>query len=73
VRRTSEQWRAQRNSRRGDPTASAAAILRVVDAGDPPLRVLFGSAPLGIVEQDYAARLETWREWQDVSELAQGE
>jgi hypothetical protein len=35
--------------------------------------VLFGSAPLGIVEQDYAARLETWREWQDVSELAQGE
>jgi NAD(P)-dependent dehydrogenase (short-subunit alcohol dehydrogenase family) len=73
VRRTSEQWRAQRNSRRGDPTASAAAILRVVDADDPPLRVLFGSAPLGIVEQDYASRLDTWRKWQDVSELAQGE
>ncbi len=56
----------------GDPTASAEAVLRVVDAEPPPLRVFFGSAPLGIAEKDYEQRLKTWREWQPVSELAQG-
>ena len=44
----------------------------VVDADPPPLRVLFGTAPLAIAENDYASRLATWREWQPVSELAQG-
>jgi NAD(P)-dependent dehydrogenase (short-subunit alcohol dehydrogenase family) len=56
----------------GDPQASAQAILRLVDADEPPLRCFFGSAPLGIAEADYASRLETWRTWQDVAELAQG-
>jgi NAD(P)-dependent dehydrogenase (short-subunit alcohol dehydrogenase family) len=67
-----QQVRSQRNALRGDPHASGAAILRVVDAGEPPLRVFFGSSPLSIAEQDYASRLETWRTWQDVAELAQG-
>ncbi|HEX3615457.1 MAG TPA: SDR family oxidoreductase [Solirubrobacteraceae bacterium] len=57
----------------GDPVASAAAVLRVVDADPPPLRCFFGTAPLSIAEADYKARLETWREWQPVAELAQGE
>jgi NAD(P)-dependent dehydrogenase (short-subunit alcohol dehydrogenase family) len=56
----------------GDPTASALAIMRVVDADPPPLRVFFGTAPLGIAESDYEGRLATWREWQPVAELAQG-
>ena len=56
----------------GDPTASAEAVLRIVDADEPPLRAFFGSAPLGIAEKDYESRLETWREWQPVAELAQG-
>jgi NAD(P)-dependent dehydrogenase (short-subunit alcohol dehydrogenase family) len=56
----------------GDPTASAEAILRVVDAEQPPLRTFLGSAPLGIAEKDYESRLATWREWQPVAELAQG-
>jgi hypothetical protein len=56
----------------GDPGASAEAVLRIVDADDPPLRVFFGSAPLGIAERDYEQRLATWREWQPVAELAQG-
>jgi NAD(P)-dependent dehydrogenase (short-subunit alcohol dehydrogenase family) len=60
------------NSTPGDPAASAAAVLKVVDADPPPLRVFFGSSPLGIAEADYASRLETWREWQPVAELAQG-
>jgi NAD(P)-dependent dehydrogenase (short-subunit alcohol dehydrogenase family) len=56
----------------GDPVASAEAIMRVVDADQPPLRVFFGSAPLGIAEKDYESRLATWREWQPVAELAHG-
>jgi len=72
LRRQANQWRAQRNPTPGDPKASAAAILRVVDAEQPPLRVFFGTAPLQIAEADYASRLETWRAWQDVAELAQG-
>jgi NAD(P)-dependent dehydrogenase (short-subunit alcohol dehydrogenase family) len=57
----------------GDPVASAAAVLKVVDADPPPLRCFFGTAPLSIAEADYASRLETWREWQPVAELAQGD
>jgi NAD(P)-dependent dehydrogenase (short-subunit alcohol dehydrogenase family) len=56
----------------GDPTASAEAVLRIVDAAEPPLRAFLGSTPLGIAEADYARRLATWREWQPVAELAQG-
>ncbi len=56
----------------GDPTASAAAIMRIVDADEPPLRAFFGTTPLGIAERDYEGRLATWREWQPVAELAQG-
>ena len=56
----------------GDPAASAEALMRVVDAEPPPLRVFFGTAPLGIAEHDYERRLATWREWQPVAELAQG-
>jgi NAD(P)-dependent dehydrogenase (short-subunit alcohol dehydrogenase family) len=56
----------------GDPGASAQAVLRVVEAEDPPLRTFLGSAPLGIAERDYEGRLATWREWQPVAELAQG-
>jgi NAD(P)-dependent dehydrogenase (short-subunit alcohol dehydrogenase family) len=56
----------------GDPEASAKAVLKIVDAQEPPLRAFFGTAPLGIAEKDYSSRLETWREWQPVAELAQG-
>jgi len=56
----------------GDPNASAAAILKIVDAEVPPLRVFFGTSPLAIAKADYASRLETWEKWNDVSVLAQG-
>jgi NAD(P)-dependent dehydrogenase (short-subunit alcohol dehydrogenase family) len=64
--------RRRADARRGDPTASAEALLRVLDADPPPLRVFFGSAPLEIAERDYAERLAGWRAWQPVAELAQG-
>jgi NAD(P)-dependent dehydrogenase (short-subunit alcohol dehydrogenase family) len=68
----SRQRRARGASAAGDPTASAEAVMRIVDADQPPLRTFFGSAPLGIAEQDYEGRLATWHEWQPVAELAQG-
>jgi hypothetical protein len=56
----------------GNPAASAAALLRIVDAEEPPLRCFFGAVPIHVAEADYASRLETWRAWQPVAELAQG-
>ncbi|MUL76780.1 SDR family oxidoreductase [Mycolicibacterium sp. CBMA 226] len=65
-------WRSERNAVPGNPEASAAAVLKIVDAEKPPLRVFFGNAPLQIAKTDYENRLRTWEEWQPVSELAQG-
>lgn len=67
-----QEARAKRTAKSGDPQASAAAVLKVVDAEQPPLRVFFGEIPLQLAEADYAQRLETWREWQPVSVQAQG-
>jgi NAD(P)-dependent dehydrogenase (short-subunit alcohol dehydrogenase family) len=73
VREKTHRERAARNtSGPGDPKASAAAVLRIVDAEEPPLRVFFGAAPLSIAKADYASRLETWEKWDDVAQLAQG-
>jgi NAD(P)-dependent dehydrogenase (short-subunit alcohol dehydrogenase family) len=68
----SEEWRARRTSNPGDPKASAAAVLKIVDAPQPPLRVFFGEPPLSLAKADYESRLATWEEWQPVSVLAQG-
>ncbi|OXM68843.1 SDR family NAD(P)-dependent oxidoreductase [Amycolatopsis vastitatis] len=56
----------------GDPAAAARALLKVVDAANPPLRVLFGKGFYPMVQQAYADRLATWAEWQDLSAEAQG-
>ncbi len=66
------EFRKSRVSNQGDPNASAAAILQIVDADTPPLRVFFGTAPIGIARADYASRLAEWEAWQSVSEAAQG-
>jgi NAD(P)-dependent dehydrogenase (short-subunit alcohol dehydrogenase family) len=67
-----EQVRKTRWAAPGDPKASAAAVLKVVDADEPPLRVFFGTEPLGMAKADYEQRLRTWEQWQSVAELAQG-
>ena len=64
--------RPARSPQPGDPKASAAAILKIVDAPEPPLRVFFGELPLQLAKADYENRLKTWEEWQPVSVLAQG-
>ena len=64
--------RARRFTKRGDPTATREAILRVVDAENPPLRVFLGESPLRVVTADYESRLAEWREWQPVAAAAWG-
>jgi NAD(P)-dependent dehydrogenase (short-subunit alcohol dehydrogenase family) len=56
----------------GDPDATGSAILKIVDAKDPPLRVFFGTVGLSMIRGEYAKRLDTWNQWNDISVEAQG-
>ena len=56
----------------GNPAATAAAILNVVDANEPPLRLLLGTGPLPMIKKLYEKRLSTWEQWAEVSNAAQG-
>jgi NAD(P)-dependent dehydrogenase (short-subunit alcohol dehydrogenase family) len=57
----------------GDPEATAAAILKLVDAKEPPLRIFFGTVGLPLTRAEYAKRIETWEKWNNVSVEAQGD
>lgn len=65
-------WRAKRWATPGDPVATRAAILAIVDAEKPPLRVFFGNGPLALATADYESRLALWREWEPLSIAAHG-
>ncbi|MFG1907200.1 oxidoreductase [Kribbella sp. NPDC048928] len=54
----------------GDPTAAAQALLEIVDADKPPLRVLFGAQAPGIVRSIYERRLTEWDAWSELSARA---
>src|SRR5215210_7079834 len=71
-REKAAEQRKARAGNPGDPVATRDAVLRVVDAEDPPLRIFFGDGPLAIATRDYESRLATWREWEPVSVAAQG-
>jgi NAD(P)-dependent dehydrogenase (short-subunit alcohol dehydrogenase family) len=57
----------------GDPDATGPAILKVVDAHEPPLRIFFGSSGLAMTRAEYARRIEMWEKWNGVSLEAQGD
>jgi len=56
----------------GDPKATAEAMLKLVDAPNPPLRLILGKKMLPLAKQIYADRLATWDQWNDVSVKAHG-
>jgi NAD(P)-dependent dehydrogenase (short-subunit alcohol dehydrogenase family) len=56
----------------GVPEATVDAILKLVDAPQPPLRLFLGKVALPWIKQVYQERLETWEEWQDVAAAAHG-
>jgi NADP-dependent 3-hydroxy acid dehydrogenase YdfG len=55
----------------GDPAGTASAILKVVDAPNPPLRLMLGRL-LPMVKAVYAERIATWEAWDDVAQAAFG-
>ena len=57
----------------GDPAATAEAVLQVVDADAPPLRIFLGAVAGPFARQVYEQRLATWDSWADVSVKAHGE
>lgn len=57
----------------GDPAATPQAIMKIVDASDPPLRFFVGTEGLPRAKAAFATRLATWEAWEDVSASAQGQ
>ena len=58
---------------RGDPEATAEAVLKMVDADDPPLRLGLGTSILPRARAAYRERLAEWEAWEEVSNAAMGE
>lgn len=58
---------------RGDPEATADAILKLVDENDPPLRLGLGTSILTRARAAYAERIATWEAWEEVANAAMGE
>ena len=56
---------------RGNPQATSDALFKVVDAEQPPLRLILGSTTLPQIRTTYTDRLATWEAWQAVSDAAQ--
>jgi NAD(P)-dependent dehydrogenase (short-subunit alcohol dehydrogenase family) len=71
-RQVAAELRAKRQGTPGDPVATREAVLKVVDAENPPLRIFFGDGPLAIATKDYESRLAEWRAWEPVSVAAHG-
>ena len=66
------EMRKQRLGTPGDPEATGPAILKVVDADEPPLRVFFGVGLLDQIKGEYAKRIENWERWDDVAVASHG-
>lgn len=58
---------------RGNPHATAEAVLKLVDTEEPPLRMMLGDKNLPEARTAYADRLATWEAWEAISNAAQGE
>lgn len=51
----------------GDPATAAQALLKLVDAEEPPLRLILGSLGYDLVTGAAAQRLQTWKDWETLS------
>ncbi|WP_326984271.1 SDR family NAD(P)-dependent oxidoreductase [Chryseobacterium sp. MYb264] len=72
VRQTIGARQGARTEDVGDPQATAKAILTLVDAEEPPLRLILGKAALPWFKTTYEERLKTWEDWQHISVPAHG-
>jgi short-subunit dehydrogenase len=56
----------------GVPEATVGAMQKLVDAENPPLRLILGKAGIQWIKYAYGERMKTWDKWQDVSVAAHG-
>lgn len=56
----------------GKPEATAAVVLKIVDAEQPPARILFGESALTSLKHIYGERMSEWEQWSELSVEAQG-
>lgn len=56
----------------GVPEATVDAIVKLVDAPNPPLRLFLGKVALPWAKQIYQDRLATWEQWNEVAAAAHG-
>jgi NAD(P)-dependent dehydrogenase (short-subunit alcohol dehydrogenase family) len=49
-----------------NPDSTAQALLKLIDAENPPLRVFFGNV-WPFIKGVYDQRMQTWEDWQDLS------
>jgi NAD(P)-dependent dehydrogenase (short-subunit alcohol dehydrogenase family) len=59
--------RAWRDSPAGDPTKAAQAMIQVVEAENPPLRLALGADALGMIRQKINSVLTEQMQWEHVS------
>jgi NAD(P)-dependent dehydrogenase (short-subunit alcohol dehydrogenase family) len=62
----------QQGRQRPGPDDTVAAMLAVVDAENPPLRLLLSSGAYDSAQALYARRLQVWSEWEAASRSADG-
>jgi len=70
VREAALAARAKVVADRGDPEATAAVVLALVDMPEPPLRLFLGEGPFEMIQAEYASRLEEWAQYADLSRSA---
>jgi len=51
----------------GDPAKAAAAVVRITGVDNPPLRLILGSDAFQAIEQNDLAKLNSDREWKELS------
>ena len=51
----------------GDPAKAAAAVLRITSIDNPPLRLILGSDAFQAIEENDLARLNSDRQWKELS------
>ena len=56
----------------GKISGTVPAVIKLVEAKNPPLRLFLGKVALPFAKQTYEQKIATWEEWADVSVAAHG-
>ncbi|MFT3864887.1 MAG: SDR family oxidoreductase [Solirubrobacterales bacterium] len=72
IRAARRKMREDGTMTQADPDAGGPAILKLVDAEEPPLRCFFGAQAFGLVRPDYERRIAGWEEWDWLAKEAHG-